>query len=112
MGDKRAALWSPHCASVARTLKPAHMSRYPRRRIPADPTTRLPPFSRLARANIKTRGATEGTIIATIMTAHITKSRRSSTAPQRCICGMAISGAMSMAPIPSAASMLRATENR
>jgi hypothetical protein len=42
------------------------------------------------------RGATEGIIIATIMIAHITKSRRSSTALQLCICGIAIAGAMSM----------------
>jgi hypothetical protein len=50
----------------------------------------------LTEANIKTIGVAEGTIMATIITAHMTNMRTKSTAPQDCIWGIAISIPMSM----------------
>jgi hypothetical protein len=97
---------------VATTLKPPHTSTYPRRRIPAGPTIRLPPFRRVVRANSRTRGVAEGTIMATIMTHHIAKSRRNWTASQSCIVGIAIPGAVSLTAIASAAAILDAMEKR
>jgi hypothetical protein len=53
-------------------------------------------------ANRRIMGATEGTIIATIMTAHMTNVRTTSRTPQACIWGMAIAIAPSMVGMPHA----------
>jgi hypothetical protein len=53
-------------------------------------------------ANMRTMGEAEGTIMATIITVHMTNVKRKSKAPQDCIWGMDISIPMSMFIIPQA----------
>lgn len=89
--DSIAAECSPHCSSAATALNPHHATRYPVAKNATD-ADRLRFAAREApmREKSKITGAAEGSIIATIITAHITNSGSSSFQVQLWSAGAAI----------------------
>ena len=102
-GESNAVACSPHWAAVATALNAVQTSRYPARKRPVGTSgsARSRRF-RFAAAIIRMSGEADGTIIATIMTAHMTNRSARSTNPHACIRGMARSALMSMPAIPRA----------
>src|SRR6516164_2241050 len=83
IGEINATVSRPHCAKVTSTLKPVHTVRQPSRNCPVGAS--VPGCSlrrRLISAKSRITGLTAGTIIATIMTAHIRNTRTRSQAVQ------------------------------
>ena len=73
---------NPHWASVATAEYAVQTARYPARKMPTGTSGRAAVCRRrLTPRKASTIGAAEGTIMATIITAHITKSNRTVVAP-------------------------------
>src|SRR5579863_895896 len=81
VGDRSAVLCNHHWASVATAEYAVHTARYPKRNVPTGTSGRSVVCRRwftVRKARII--GAADGTIMATIITAHITKRRRTAIA--------------------------------
>ncbi len=73
---------NPHWASVATAEYAVQTARYPARKMLTGTNGRPADWRRwFTLRKARTIGAAEGTIMATIITAHITKSRRTAIAP-------------------------------
>ena len=82
IGDSNAARSSRNCSNVATRLKPVQAVRYPPVNAHVDQPGQSTSACRCTRACSRIMGAAEGTIIATIMIAHITNMAANSVAVQ------------------------------